>query len=103
MGMDSWVLQDVVGAVSGEGESLVAPEWPGQWRRLRLPEIGKKTSPSRWAATGELGERFEAAWETGRARGPLLIVQQGRFAAVMDRFTGEPPPCCCGVPGGDAR
>ena len=50
------MLQDVVGAVSGEGEALVAPEWPGQWRRLRLPEMGKKTSPGRLAATGELGE-----------------------------------------------
>ena len=70
----------------------MAPEWPGQWRRLRLPEVGKKTSPGRLAATGELGEHFGAACGNGTCSGPLLIVQRGRFAAVVDKFAGEPPP-----------
>ena len=29
---------------SGEGEALVVPEWPGQWRRKESPER-KKTTP----------------------------------------------------------
>ena len=32
------------GGESGEEEVLVAPEWPGQWRRQELPER-KKTTP----------------------------------------------------------
>ena len=32
------------GEESGEGEVLVAPEWPGQWRRQELPERKKTTS-----------------------------------------------------------
>ena len=45
-GMCSWEEERASGGESGEGEALVAPEWPGQWRRLRLPEMGKETSPS---------------------------------------------------------
>ena len=42
----------------------MVPEWPGQWRRLRLPEMGKETSPGRLAANG--GPR-EMAWDFLRA------------------------------------
>ena len=59
------------GGESGEGEAQVALEWPGQWRRLRLPEMGKETSPGRLAANG--GPR-EMAWDSCvriRARGSL--------------------------------
>ena len=70
--MDSRGGEEAPGEESGEGEALVAPEWPGQWRRLRLPEMGKKTSPGRLAATGELGECSEAACGTRRARGLFL-------------------------------
>ena len=45
----------------------MVPDWPGQWRRLRLPEMGKKTSPGRLTATGELGEHSEAACVLGGA------------------------------------
>ena len=89
--MDSLGGEEAPGEESGEGEALVAPEWPAQWRRLRFPEMGKKTSPGRLAATGELGEHFEAACGNGTCSGPLLIVQRGRFAAAVDKFTGEPP------------
>ena len=51
---------------------MVAPEWPGQWRRLRLPEVGKKTSPGRLAAIGELGEHSKVACVLGEARGVHL-------------------------------
>ena len=44
--------EEVPGKENREGEALVVPEWPGQWRRLRLPEMGKETSPGRLAATG---------------------------------------------------
>ena len=47
--------EEVSGEENGEGEALVVPEWLGQWRRLRLPEMGKKTSPGRLAATEKLG------------------------------------------------
>ena len=59
--MDLQGGEGVPGEESGEGEALVVPEWPGQWRRLQLPETGKKTSPGRLAATGELVEHAEAA------------------------------------------
>ena len=52
------------GGESGEGEALVAPEWPGQWRRLRLPKMGKETSPGRLAANGG---PLEVAWDCLRA------------------------------------
>ena len=70
--MDSRGGEGVSSEESGEGEALVAPEWPGQWWQLRLPEMGKKTSPGRLAATGELGECSEAACGMGRARGLFL-------------------------------
>ena len=54
--MDSRDEERAFGEESGEGEALVAPEWPGQWRRVRLLEMGKKASSGRLAATGELGE-----------------------------------------------
>ena len=56
--------EEVPGEENGEGEALVVPEWPGQWRRLRLPEMGKETSPGRLAANG--GPR-EMAWDCLRA------------------------------------
>ena len=68
-GMDSLGEEEAPGEESGEGEALVAPEWLRQWRRLRLPEVGKKTSPGRLAAMGELGEHSEAACVLGGARG----------------------------------
>ena len=42
----------------------MVPEWPGQWRRLRLPEMGKEPSPGRLAANG--GPR-EMVWDFLRA------------------------------------
>ena len=56
--------EEVSGEENGEGEALVVPEWPGQWRRLRLPEMGKEPSPGRLDANG--GPR-EMAWDFLRA------------------------------------
>ena len=69
----------------------MAPEWPGQWRRLQSSEVGKKSSPGRLAAMEELGEHAEAASQTERARGPLFIARPSRFATAVDKFAGEPP------------
>ena len=44
--------EEVPGEENGEGEALVVPEWPGQWRRPRLPEMRKEASPGRLAANG---------------------------------------------------
>ena len=52
--MDSRDEERSSGEESGEGEALVVPEWPGPWRRLWLPEMGKKTNPGR-LATGKRG------------------------------------------------
>ena len=78
----------------------MAPEWPGQWRRLQSSEVGKKTSPCRLAATEELGEHAEAASQTEHARGPLFIARPSRFVAAVDKFAGEPPYCAAGRRGG---
>ena len=37
--------EGALGGENGEWEALVVPNWPGQWWRLQLPEVGKKTSP----------------------------------------------------------
>ena len=52
------------GEESGEGEVLVAPEWPGQWRRQELPEMRKEASPGRLATNGG---PLEVAWDCLRA------------------------------------
>src|SRR4051812_9189231 len=91
--MDTLGGEGVPGEESGEEEALVAPEWPGQWRRLQSSEVGKKTSPGRLATMEELREHAEAASRTERARGPLFIVQRGRFVAAVVKFAGESPPC----------
>ena len=78
----------------------MAPEWPGQWRRLQSSEVGKKTSPGRLAAMEELGEHAEATSRTERARGPLFIARPSRFVAAVDMFAGEPPYCAAGRRGG---
>ena len=62
--MCSWKDEEVPGEENGEGEALVVPEWPGQWRRPRLPEMRKEASPGRLAANG--GPR-EVAWDCLRA------------------------------------
>ena len=38
--------ESVPGRESGDGEALLALEWPGPWRQLWLPEMGKETSQS---------------------------------------------------------
>ena len=62
--MGSWEEERGPGEENGEEEALVVPEWPGQWRRLRLPEMGKEPSPGRLDANG--GPR-EMAWDCLRA------------------------------------
>ena len=37
--------EEALGGENGEWEALVVPNWPGQWWRLPLPEMGKKTFP----------------------------------------------------------
>ena len=69
--MDSREGEGAPGEESGEGETLVAQEWLGQWRRRQLPEMGKKTSPGRLAANGVLGRWLETACVRRRARGSL--------------------------------
>ena len=69
----------VPGGENGEGEVLEVPDWPGRWRRQELPEMGKKTSPVRLAAIGELGEHSKVACVLGEARGPPFIARRGRF------------------------
>ena len=76
-------------------------EWPGQWRRLRLPEMGKEPSPGRLDANG--GPR-EMAWDFLRAEtssGLLYIASPSRFAAAVDELVGGPPYCVVGRRGGD--
>ena len=79
----------------------MVPEWPGQWLRLRLPEMGKETSPGRLAANG--GPR-EMAWGclcAEMSSGLLYIASPSRFAAAMDELVGGPPYCVAGRRGGD--
>ena len=49
----------------------MVPNWPGQWWRPQLPEVGKKTSPGRLAAIGELGEHSKVACVLGKLGGLL--------------------------------
>ena len=37
--------EGVLGGENEEWEALVVPNWPGQWWRPPLPEMGMKTSP----------------------------------------------------------
>ena len=46
--------EEVSGEENGEGEALVVPEWPGQWRRQELPEMGKKALLGRLASWGSV-------------------------------------------------
>ena len=81
--------EEVPGEENGEGEALVVPEWPGQWRRLRLLEMRKEASPGRWAANG--GPR-EMAWDCLRAEmssGLLKWASQGGSAAAADKVAGD--------------
>ena len=67
----------------------MALEGPGQWRRLRLPEMRKEASPGRLAANG--GPR-EMAWDCLRAEmssGLLKWASQGGFAAAADKVAGD--------------
>ena len=57
----------------------MVPNWPGQWWRPQLPEVGKKTSPGRLAAIGELGEHSKVACVLEEARGPPFIARRGQF------------------------
>ena len=37
--------EGALGGENGEWEALVVPNWPGQWRRLQLPEMRKEPFP----------------------------------------------------------
>ena len=70
-GMGSREEERAPGEENGEGKALVAPEWPGQWRRLRLPEMGKETPRVDWLPMGVLGRWLGTACVRRRARGSL--------------------------------
>ena len=74
--------EGVPGEESGEGEALVVPEWPGWWRRLQLPETGKKASLRRLQVVGVPWRWPEVASVLEWVRGPPYISQRGRLAAV---------------------
>ena len=46
--------EEVSGEENGEGEVLEVPDWPGQWRRLELPEMRKKALLGRLASWGSV-------------------------------------------------
>ena len=79
----------------------MVPEWSRWRRRLCLPEAGKKTSPGRLAATGELLEHAEAASQMERARGPPFIARRGRFRGGGDKISGDRRSVGAGGRGGD--
>ena len=50
----------------------MVPNWPGQWRRLQLPEMRKEASPGRLAAKGGPREVASDCLHAGMSYGLLI-------------------------------